>query len=200
MTHASPRHLKRHLTVALALGLLAALFVAAPASANRGEGKWAPAVRVYAHTNDDGRAGITDPSDVGDISDGYDRWGLLSSDDPIEPGMDAARIIGDVAWCKAQSIDADTVRMRIENVYPGYTCTFTVVTVNRAGVNLIVDQIDIDVDATLELVELDAPAEGDYIKSWRRLCGTYAVTVLQEAPQGETLEFDIEISYIKQHQ
>jgi hypothetical protein len=69
------------------------------------------------------------------------------------------------------------------------------VTVNRAGVKLIVDGIDINVDSTLELAEVDAPVLGDELKRRRRLYGTYAVTVLQEAAQGETLEFEINISF-----
>jgi hypothetical protein len=44
-------------------------------------------------------------------------------------------------------------------------------------------------------VEFDTPEPGDELKKRRRLYGTYAVTVLQEAPQGETLEFDIKISF-----
>lgn len=187
--------MRRYLATALTIGVMATLLVAAPASATSEGGKWAPAVRVYARTNDDGRAGNTDPGDVGDLSAGYDHWGLKSSDDPIAAGMGAERILGDVARCKASSIDPQTVRMRIQNVYPGYTCTFVLVTVNKAGVKLIVDEIDIDVDSTLELAELDAPEPGDELKKRRRLYGTYAVTVLQEAPQGETLEFDINISF-----
>lgn len=190
--------MRRHLAIAVALGLLATLLVATPASATHSRGKWAPAIRVYARTNDDGRAGSADATDVGDISLGYDRWGYRSSDDPIAPGMDSERIRGDVARCQASRIDAQTVRMRIDNVYPGYTCSFVLVTVNKAGVKLVVDDIDIRVDPTLEFVELDAPVEGDVLKSRRRLYGSYAVTVLQEAPQGETLEFDIKISFTYQ--
>ena len=187
--------MRRTLAVTFALGVLASVLVAAPASATYGHGKWAPAVRVFAYTNDDGRATNADPTDVGDISSGYDRWRRRSSDDPIEPGMDAERIIGDVARCKARNIDAHTVRMRIQNAYPGYVCSFVVVTVNKAGVRLVIDEITVDVDPTLELIELDVPVEGDKLKRRRRMHGTYAVRVLQEAPQGETLEFDIEISF-----
>lgn len=191
--------MRRSLVAAIALGMLASILVAAPASATSRHGKWAPAVRVYARTNDDGRPTNADPADVGDISSGYDRWGTRSSDDPIEVGMGADRIVGDVARCRSHRIDAQTVRMSIQNSYPGYTCSFVVVTVNRAGVKLIVDDINIDVDPTLELAEVDVPVVGDELKRRRRLYGTYAVTVLQEAPQGETLEFDIEISFVYDH-
>jgi hypothetical protein len=190
---------RRIVVASLVLGLLATLLIAVPASATGGR-KWAPAVRVFAYTNDDGRPGHSDPGDLGNISSAYDRWALSSSDDPTAPGMDATRIDSDVARCKAWSINMETVRVRIQNAYPGYTCTFTFVTINKAGVKLMVDEINIDVDPTLELVELDTAAVGDHIKERRRLYATYAVTVLQEAPQGATLDFDIEIAYIEHRQ
>ena len=180
---------------AIIVGLLATLLAAVPASATGRHGRWAPAVRIYAYANDDGRARTADPGDVGDISDGYDRWGIRSSDDPSEPGMDPHRLDGDVARCKARRVDPQTLRMRIQNAYPGYTCSFVVVTVNRTGVKLVVDDIRIEVDPALELIPLASLDIGDELKRRRRLHGTYAVRVLQEAPQGETLEFDIQIDF-----
>lgn len=194
-TKRSLRGLRRSVYASLVMGLLATLLVASPASATD-HSKWAPAIRVFAHTNDDGRPGPADPGDIGGTSSAYDRWGLRSSDDPIGPGMDANRIDSDVARCKARSIDRGAVRVTIWNAYPGYTCTFRVVTINRAGVKLVVDDVWIGADDSLELVELEAVTEGDVLKRRRRHHGTYAVTALQEAPQGDTLEFEIEISYI----
>ena len=186
--------MRRVIVGSVALGLLIILLAAVPASATGG-GKWWPALRVHAFANDDGRAGSVDPGDIGDITASYDRWGRRSSDDPHEPGMDAGRLDGDVARCKAKRIDAATMRMRIQNAYPGYTCTFMIAAVSRIGGKLVVDDIRIEADPTLELTTLDGPEIGDELKRRRKLYGTYAVTVLQEAPQGETLEFDIELDF-----
>lgn len=194
-----PRRLRRYAVTSLVLGLLAALLVAVPAGATGGHGRSAPAVRIFARTNDDGRAGRADPGDTGGISAEYDRWGHRSSDDPTELGLDPNRISSDVARCKAIRIDKQTMRVRIQNAYPGYVCSFTVVTVNRAGAKLVLDDILIDVDPGLELEEIDGPAPGDVLKRRRSLHGAYGVTVLQEAPQGETLEFDIEFSFVRRH-
>lgn len=189
--------LRRLVVTSVVLGLLAILLGAIPASATHGHGKWAPAVRIFAWTNDDGRPGHLDPGDVGGISPAYDRWGHRSSDDPTAPGMDPGRIDSDVARCKAIRIDQRTVRIRVQNAYPGYVCTFTAVSINKAGVKLVLDEITINVGDGLTLTELDALQVGDTVKQRRRLYGTYAVTVLQEAPEGETLEFDIEMSFTK---
>ncbi|MDJ0954189.1 MAG: hypothetical protein QNJ81_10970 [Acidimicrobiia bacterium] len=193
------RGLRRYVIASLALGLLAALLIAVPAAATGGHHKWAPALRVLMWTNDDGRARHADPGDTGVASPAYDRWGHRSSDDPTEVGMDPARIDSDVARCKAIRVGRSTFRLRIQNAYPGYACTFRVVTVNRVGSTLVVDRVIIDPEPGIELVELSGPSEGDIVKPWRRIRGTYGVTVLQEAPQGETLEFDIEVSFIKRH-
>jgi hypothetical protein len=186
---------KRFALMALVMSLAATTFVAPPAEANGALSRWAPQVRVWALTNDDGRPTQADPSDVGDISDGYDRWDLRSSDDPATPGMDSSRLGNDVARCRATRIGPQKARLRIQNVYAGYVCSFVVVTVNRGGVNLVVDDIRIDVDPALELIPLATPDIGDELKRRRRLHGTYAVRVLQDAPQGENLEFDIQVDF-----
>ena len=178
----------------VALGMVGALLAVSPAGATERFGKWAPAVRAYAYVNDDGRAGTLDPNDVGDVSVSYDRWGSASSDDPSAPGMDASRVDGDVARCAARNLDAQTMRVTMQNAYPGYTCSFVMVTINKMGVKLVIDNIEINVDPALQLTEIDTPQIGDVLKQRRRLYGTYAVTVLQEAMQGATLEFDIRIS------
>ncbi len=193
------RGLRRYVIASLALGLLAALLFAVPAGATGGHYKWGPAIRVWVATNDDGRPSHADPADTGVASPAYDRWGQRSSDDPTEVGMDPARLDSDVARCKAIRINSSSFRLRIQNAYPGYSCTFRVTTVNRTGSKLVVDEVIVGSEAGIELVELEGPAEGDVVKPWRRVRGIYAITVLQEAPQGETLEFDIEVSFIKRH-
>lgn len=177
------------------IGLIAVALFAVPASANRHYTKTAPAVHVHVYANDDGRVSWADPGDVGDISEAYDRWGHLSSDDPNEAGMDASRLDGDVARCGAGNIGPQAIRMYVQNAYPGYVCTFAVVTLNRAGVNLVVEDIRIDVDTTLDLTTIAGPAVGDELKRRHRFVSVYSVRVLQEAPQGDTLEFDIEIEF-----
>lgn len=192
------RGLRRYVIASLVL-LLATLAIAVPAAATHGHSKWGPALRFWVATNDDGTAGPWDPGDVGGISPAYDRWNHRSSDDPIEIGMDAARIDSDVARCRAIRIDSTTVRVKVQNGYPGYSCTFTAVTVNRTGSELVVDDVTVEVDQGLQLVELAGPEPGDILKNWHRTRGVYAITVLQEAPQGEALDFEIEVSFIKRH-
>jgi hypothetical protein len=192
------RALRRYVIASLIL-LLATLTVAAPAAATHGYGKWGPALRFWVSTNDDGSAGRLDPGDVGGISAAYDRWGYRSSDDPTEAGMNPTRIDSDVARCKTVRLDSNTVRVKIQNAYPGYSCTFAAVTINRSGRKLVVDDVTVDIDQGLELVELEGPESGDFLKNWRRLLGIYAVTVLQEAPQGEALDFEIEVSFVERH-
>ncbi|MCP3994566.1 MAG: hypothetical protein GY722_05805, partial [bacterium] len=154
---------------------------------------------VWVATNDDGRAGRADPGDTGATSIAYDRWDDRSSGDPVEVGMDPPRLESDVARCKAIRLDSSTFRLKIQNAYPGYACTFRVTTVNRTWSRLAVDEIIMDPEPGIELVELSGPSEGNVVKPWRRVRGTYGVTVLQEAPQGDVIEFDIEVTFIKRH-
>ncbi len=190
------RRPRRSVIASVVLGLLATLLAPTPAMATGGGGKAAPAVRMTVQTNDDGRIGGQDRGDVGGISAVYDRWDDASSDDPTEPGMDAARIDSDVGRCSSFKLDRDTTRVRIQNAYPGYVCTFAVVTVNKAGVRLIVDDVLISADPTLELVTIYGPTAGDVLKRRKRIHAMYAVVVTQATPQAEMLEFLIEVSFV----
>lgn len=189
--------LRRPVIVVLLLGMIASLLAVAPAAATGGGGKYSPSVTVRVQTNDDGRPGRLDPHDVGDISAAYDRWGPRSSDDPDEVGMTPTRTDSDVARCKASRKDRETFRVTIQNAYPGYACTFRVVTINRAGVNLIVDEVSMGVDPTLDLISVDGPSEGDVLRKGRRIRATYGVIVNQETPQQDSLEFDVVVSYVE---
>lgn len=189
--------LKRAVIAVILLGMVVSLVVAVPAVATDGGGKYGPSVRIRVQTNDDGRPSRIDPNDVGGISAAYDRWGRRSSDDPVAIGMTAARTDSDVARCKAIRKNADTFRVVIRNAYPGYACTFAVTTRNRSGVKLVVDDVSIGADPTLDLMTIDGPAEGDVLMKGRRTHGTYAVVVNQETPQDETLEFDVVVSYVE---
>ena len=187
----------RPLVVVLVAGMIASLLAVAPAAATGGGGKYSPSVTVRVQTNDDGSPGRLDPDDVGDISTAYDLWGRRSSDDPVEIGMTATRTDSDVARCSATRKDRNLFRVAIQNGYPGYACTFRVATINRAGVKLVVDEVSVGVDPTLDLITVDGPSVGDVLRKGRRDRGTYAVIVNQETLQQESLEFDVVVAYVE---
>jgi len=188
--------MKRVLIGSVALGLLAILLAVVPASASGSRRSW-PALWVHAYANDDGRAEWGDPGDVGDVTASYDRWGRSSSDDPSEPGMDAERVDGDVARCEVRQIDTMTLRVRMQNAYPGYTCTFVVSVYSRIRGTVVLSDIRIDSEPALELGTLDSFEVGEELARGRKVYGTYSLTVLQEAPQGATLDLGLELGFVR---
>jgi hypothetical protein len=186
--------LRRAVVTSLALGMLF-IGLASPATATVPFGRWAPTLRLFAATNDDGWPGRSDPADVGWVSAGYDRWGSSSSDDPAAVGMDPIRQNADVARCMIVPAGPSRVEVRIDNAYPGYVCTIEVSTVNRSRQRLAVDAVTAHVVDSLNLYTITAPEHGDVVKPWRHQNALYAIEVTQAAPEGEELHLEIVTEY-----
>lgn len=190
----SPTWLRRAVVTSLALGMVSIL-LASPAVATGSFGRWAPTLRVFAQTNDDGWPGSSDPADVGWQSAGYDRWGRSSSDDPAAPGMDPVREDADVARCKIVPSGPYRASVRIDNAYPGYVCTVEVTTVNRSRVRLAVAAVTVEVDDSLELYSIVEPDPAAVVKPWQHQVAVYAIGVTQSAPQGQVLHVEVATEY-----
>ncbi len=151
---------------------------------------------VAAWTNDDG---TVDGVDVGDdASPGvFDVWpGLESSVDPMAVGLDAPRILDDVAKCAAavRALDADFVDVEVLNAYPGYICSFRVMIENVSGFPVEATSAAVDVDDGLLVHNVSDPTGPVFpleLAPGATIEREYSVQVLNEAEQGATLTFSL---------
>jgi len=180
-------------TIAFAAGALAA----APTAAGDGTpGPLAAVDFVAAWTNDDGTVDGADIGDTGLASIGYDIWPAgVSSDDPEAAGLPAPRRPDDAAKCttEVRSGDPDLVDLTIENGYPQYVCTFTVVVENGSSLPATIAPAVIDADGGLAVAEITDPPMPDVLGPGAIATAVFAVRILNEARQDSVLGFTIAI-------
>lgn len=153
---------------------------------------------MLASTNDDGRLGLWDVTDDGNPSTGYDRWGRSSSDDPTDLGMAPSRMDYDIARCSTWQQSSDRIRVLIENAYPGYGCTFVLVSLARSGEQLEVDEVTVETTPGIVVTPLGVPTYG-IAKLWSGYRAAYGVTIGDGVGDGQSLEFEIQITYRQIH-
>ncbi len=190
------RRLRALLTVVVAV-VVAAPLAFAGASDVDNSGPPDSVIFVDAWTNDDGTVNDTDIGDSGAVSVGFDLWPVgFSSDDPTAPGPTPPRLIDDAAICMAAIRPADlhSVDIEIDNAYPQYVCTITVVVENRGSVPASLSTAIITADPGLEVSDTMSPTPPAFLEPGAMAIASYSVRILNDADQSSTLGFTISTS------
>jgi len=135
-------------------------------------------------------------------------WNIADGFAPATPW----RVDKDVGSTSVEITDPHTVIVTLDNVYPSYFTTVSVYAHNTGTIPLIIDSVIIDGHVFRKTiprayVQLDLDGDGKYDIEiwWRNGLGTqihpcedsdemsFWIHILQDAPQGETLEFTIQI-------
>ena len=152
-------------------------------------------VFVNAWTNDDGTVNGTDIGDSGAVSVGFDLWPVgLSSDDPKASGPSALRLVDDAAICAAEVRPSNRhkIDVRIDNGYPQYVYTVSVVIENRLRAWAALRPTTITADPGIEVRDVTDPPLPTILRPGGRATALYSVRVLNAAYQMTTLEFSID--------
>ena len=131
-------------------------------------------VFVDAWTNDDGAVDRYDTGDTGAVSAGFDVWPVhLSSNDPTAPGPASPRLVDDAAVCTAnvRPSDRHAVDVAIDNGYPQYVCTVSVVIENHLRVRAKLGPTSITADPGLEILDISDPPLPGVLRPGRRATG-----------------------------
>ncbi len=182
------------IVLALMVSSLVVLAGAGEAKGKKWWGRTAIAL-VDVWTNDDGRVNGDDIGDVGDVSPVFDIWRRRSSNDPAVAAMDAERVDKDVARCKAyvKRHNPRKAKVKIWNAYPGYVCTISVGLINLSPHKLRVWPELIDADPGITVARVSDPIAKKKLRPWRTTHGEFAITIENTVPQGEHLEFEIDL-------
>lgn len=181
------------------LTVVAAVVVAVPvafAGAADVDSSESPASVVFvdAWTNDDGTVDSDDAGDTGAASAGFDVWPVsLSSDDPTAPGPIPPRLVDDAAICTATINPADprTVDVAINNAYPQYVCTISVIVENSGSVPASLGPAIIASDPGLEVDDITNPPLPAVLDPGVVATSVYSVRVRNSADQSTSLGFTI---------
>ena len=151
-------------------------------------------VFVDAWTNDDGTINGADTGDTGVASAGFDLWPVnFSSDDPTAPGPVPHRLIDDAAICVAtvDAVDARAVDVAVDNAYPQYVCTITVVVENSGRIPALLGAGVIASDPGLEVDDITNPSLPTILDPDTTATAVYSVRILNDADQSAALGFTI---------
>jgi hypothetical protein len=155
----------------------------------------AGAIHAPMSANDNGTVDGTDIGDSGAVSAGFDLWPVgFSSDDPAAPGPTPLRLVDDAAICAAEvrSSDRHRVDVRIDNGYPQYICTISVVIENHLRARASLGPSTITADPGLEVRDITDPPLPAVLRPGARATALYSVRVLNAVDQLTTLEFSID--------
>ncbi len=152
-------------------------------------------VFVDAWTNDECAVDGADIGDSGAASVGFDLWPVgLSSDDPKVSGPTALRLVDDAAICAAEvrSSNRHKVDVRVDNGYPQYICTVSVVIENHLRAWAALGPTTITADPGIEVRDVTDPPLPKVLRPGARVTALYSVRVMNAADQMTTLEFSID--------
>lgn len=144
---------------------------------------------VAAWTNDDGVIDTSDTGDDGGPITSYDAWGVLSSANPSDSGMDADRVDKDTARCAATITgDGASAVVEIDTAYPGYVCTVGLLLHSDGPVELSTPTISAADGLTIGTAGIP-----DVLGAGHDSEALVWVRVEQSAQQNDTLGFTITI-------